>query len=72
MRTEEIVAKALEKTGDDRYLLSNLVFSRVKQLSAGAKPLVDMDLRQNKLSDIAMREIAEGKVSIERIDERNI
>ncbi|PAF50537.1 DNA-directed RNA polymerase subunit omega [Helicobacter sp. 13S00477-4] len=72
MRTEEIVAKALEKIGNDRYILSNLIFSRVKQLNAGAKPLVNMDLKQNKLSDIAMREIAEGKVSIDRIDEKNI
>lgn len=71
MRTEEIVSKALEKTGDDRYLLSNLVFSRVKQLCAGAKPLVDMDLKQSKLTDIALMEIAEGKVSIDRIDEKN-
>ncbi|PAF41100.1 DNA-directed RNA polymerase subunit omega [Helicobacter sp. 11S03491-1] len=72
MRTEEIVAKALEKIGNDRYLLSNLVFSRVKQLCAGAKPLVDMDLKHNKLSDIAMKEIAEGKISIDRIDEKNL
>ncbi|PAF48241.1 DNA-directed RNA polymerase subunit omega [Helicobacter sp. 12S02232-10] len=71
MRTEEIVAKALERIGNDRYILSNLVFSRVKQLSAGAKPLVDMDLKKNKLADIAMREIAEGKVGIDRIDEQN-
>ncbi|PAF53231.1 DNA-directed RNA polymerase subunit omega [Helicobacter sp. 13S00482-2] len=71
MRIEEIVSKALEKTGDDRYLLSNLVFARVKQLCAGAKPLVDTDLKQIKLADIALLEIAEGKVSIDRVDEKN-
>lgn len=70
MRSEEITAKALEKTDNDRYLLSNLVFARIKQLCAGSKPLVNMDLKKDKFADIAIREVAEGKISIERIDEK--
>lgn len=70
MRTEEIVAKALNKIGNDRYILSNLIFARIKQLNAGAEPLVDMNLKDHKLSDIALNEIAEGKISIERIDDK--
>lgn len=70
MRSEEITAKALEKTDNDRYLLSNLVFARIKQLCSGAKPLVNMDLKKDKFADIALREIAEGKISIDRIDEK--
>ncbi|RDU74113.1 DNA-directed RNA polymerase subunit omega [Helicobacter anseris] len=67
MRMEEIVAKALEKTSDDRYVLANMVFARVKQLENGAKPLVDVNIKVEKLSDIAMMEIAEGKINLEKI-----
>lgn len=69
MRTEEIAAKALEKTGNDRYILSNLVFARTKELSNGAKPLVDMDLKVHKLADIAMMEIAEEKITLASIQD---
>ncbi|MCE3047625.1 DNA-directed RNA polymerase subunit omega [Helicobacter kayseriensis] len=69
MRTEEIAAKALEKTGNDRYVLSNLVFARTKELSNGAKPLVDgVDLKIHKLADIAMMEIAQDKIAFTGID----
>lgn len=68
MRTEEIAAKALEKTGNDRYVLSSLVFARTKELSNGAKPLVDMDLKVHKLADIAMMEIAEEKITLSSIE----
>ncbi|CBG39853.1 DNA-directed RNA polymerase subunit omega [Helicobacter mustelae] len=68
MRTEEIIAKALEQTSNDRYVLANMVFVRVKQLENGARPLVTpADVKVDKLSDIAMREIAEGKIHIEKI-----
>ena len=69
MRTEEIAAKSLEKTGNDRYVLSNLVFARTKELSNGAKPLVDMDLKVHKLADIAMMEIAEEKITLASIQD---
>lgn len=68
MRTEEIAAKALEKTGNDRYVLSSLIFARTKELGNGAKPLVDMDLKVHKLSDIAMAEIAEEKITLTSIE----
>lgn len=69
MRTEEIAAKALEKLDNDRYVLSNLLFARIKELGAGATPLVDMKVSKHKLADIAMREIAEGKVVFESIEQ---
>lgn len=69
MRTEEIAAKALEKLDNDRYVLSNLLFARIKELGAGATPLVDMKVAKHKLADIAMREIAEGKVVFESIEQ---
>ncbi|WP_104749634.1 DNA-directed RNA polymerase subunit omega [Helicobacter cynogastricus] len=71
MRTEEIVAKALAKVDNDRYVLSNLIFTRVKQLGAGAKPLLSkIDIKQYKPTDIALLEIAEGKINLECIETR--
>jgi DNA-directed RNA polymerase subunit omega len=48
----------------DPYVLVNLVSRRVKQLRAGARPLVE-SLEKLKLEDIALREVAEGKISYE-------
>lgn len=70
LRTEEIAAKALKRVQDDRYLLSSLIFERVKELAAGAKPLVNMNVKTHKLPDIAMCEIAEGKVELTDIKEQ--
>lgn len=67
LRTEQIAAKALARVSDDRYVLTSLIFERVRQLSAGAKPLVDMDVKKYKLPDIALYEIAEGKIELDSI-----
>ncbi|MDE6886656.1 MAG: DNA-directed RNA polymerase subunit omega [Helicobacteraceae bacterium] len=66
-RIEEILEKALNKMDNDRYKLSCFVFARVKELSNGAEPLVKMDTTHYKLSDIALKEIAEGKINIDKI-----
>ena len=64
MRSEQIITKALEKVGDDRYKLSLIVAKRAEQLGNGAEPLID-DTANLKNVDIALREIAEGKISID-------
>ncbi len=67
MRTEQIISKALEQTDNDRYKLSVLVFARVKELNAGAKPLLNYSeehIKRMELCDIALNEIAEGKVTL--------
>ena len=64
MRSEQIITKALEKEGDDRYKLSLIVAKRAEQLGNGAEPLID-DTAKLKNVDIALREIAEGKISID-------
>ncbi len=67
MRTEQIISKALEQTDNDRYKLSVLVFARVKELNAGAKALLNYPeeyLKRMELCDIALSEIAEGKVTL--------
>lgn len=67
MRTEQIAAKALEKVGNDRYILTLLVAKRAKELSNGANVLVKVDKTKMKFSDIAMLEIAEDKIVYEGI-----
>lgn len=67
MRTEQIVAKALQATGGDRYKLSLMINKRVEQLSAGEESLLEIDTRNMKFTDIAIREIAEGKIILDGI-----
>lgn len=69
MRTEQITAKALPAVNNDRYKLVLLVSKRVEQLSNGAEPLVKADKSKDKLTDIALLEIAEGKVTLGSITE---
>jgi DNA-directed RNA polymerase subunit omega len=63
MRIEEITAKALEKLNYDKYLLAKVVGKRAKEIENGAKPIVDADVKIEKHTDIALREIAEGKLT---------
>jgi len=66
MRIEEILSKALEKVGNDRYILSVAVGQRADALSKGAKPLIEGSvLTQMKYTDIAINEIAQGKLGVE-------
>lgn len=69
MRIEEIASAALEKVNGDRYLLSNILFARIDALSRGATPFVNKDVKRNKLSDIALLEVAEGKITLDKIEE---
>jgi len=64
MRLEQIAAVALEKYNFDRYLMAKAVGKRAEALTNGAKPLVDMNLKEHKATDIALVEIAEGKLEI--------
>lgn len=64
MRSEQIITKALQRVGDDRYKLSLIVAKRAEQLGAGAKPLIENSGKLKNV-DIALREIAEGKIIVE-------
>lgn len=68
-RIEEITAKALEKMGNDRYRLSLEVAKRAEQLADGVAPLVKLDDTKLKFADIALYEIAEGKITLEGLIE---
>lgn len=65
MRLEKITAKALENVGFDRYLLSVVVAKRANELAEGAEPLVDVDIKKMKNTDIALMEIAKGLIKID-------
>ena len=67
-RLEEITVKALKFVDGDRYKLSLVVAKRANQLHNGEKPLVDLpNIKNYKFADIALMEIAEGKVSLDGI-----
>ncbi|ALF48042.1 DNA-directed RNA polymerase subunit omega [Campylobacter concisus] len=69
MRTEQITARALKQVGDDRYKLSLIVAKRAEALANGAVVLVETDTSKMKFADIALLEVAEGKIGLEAIVE---
>jgi len=64
MRTEELTAIALEKVNFDKYLLANAVGKRAEKIANGAEALLDFDTSDMKYADIALQEIAEGKIIV--------
>lgn len=67
MRLEQLTAKALKFTSDDKYILAVAVSQRANELANGAKPLLNIDPKKMKFSEIAIREIASGVLKIEAI-----
>jgi DNA-directed RNA polymerase subunit omega len=66
---EKIINKALQYANDDSYILSLMVSKRANELSEGAEPLVKVDKNKVKLTDIALMEIADGAIQLDRIIE---
>ena len=64
MRTEQLTALALEKVDFDKYLLANAVGKRAEEIANGAAALLDIDTSHMKYADIALQEIAEGKIIV--------
>ncbi|MBI3599510.1 MAG: DNA-directed RNA polymerase subunit omega [Nitrospinae bacterium] len=53
-----------------RYLLVNILAKRIRQLQRGADPLVEIEEgNQITAADIALKEIAEGKIFLKKIEE---
>jgi DNA-directed RNA polymerase subunit omega len=50
-------------------ILVNVISRRVKQLTAGHRPLVEMDSARAGFSDIALTEVIRGKLSYEMAPE---
>ncbi len=70
MRTEKITARALERLNGDRYKLSLVVSKRADELASGATPLIRVDRKEIKPADIAILEVAEGKVGLESLTDK--
>ena len=64
MRTEELTAKALENVNFDKYLLANAVGKRAEAIANGAPSVLDIDVTGMKYTDVALQEIAEGKITV--------
>lgn len=69
MRLEKIISKALQNANDDSYVLSLMVSKRANELSEGAEPKIKVDKNKTKLTDIALMEIAEGHILLDKIIE---
>ncbi|CAD7289153.1 DNA-directed RNA polymerase subunit omega [Campylobacter majalis] len=69
MRTEQITARALKQVGDDRYKLSLVVAKRAEAIANGAEILVSIGTQKLKPADIALLEVAEGKIGLDAIVE---
>jgi len=65
MKIEKLTAMALERVDFDRYLLASAVGKRAEAIANGAAPVVNMDPKIEKFTDIALVEIAEGKLIID-------
>ena len=55
---------------DSKYRKIILAAQRSKQIQRGADPRVDMDLRKSKSTRIAMRELDEGKIQYEELNDK--
>lgn len=64
MRTEQLTAQALENVNFDKYLLANAVGKRAEAIANGAAPVLDIDTTGMKYTDVALQEIAEGKITV--------
>lgn len=61
-----LLEKARESVGNDKILV-NLVSRRVRQLNASSRPLVETTPSMGFI-DIALKEIAEGKISARPVE----
>ena len=68
MTKNELVQTALEKVGNPQILI-NMVSKRVRQLGQGLRPLIHVEPRMTFM-DVALREIADGKLFYKFIDEQ--
>ena len=63
-RLEKSITKALARTENNRYLLSHIIGKRANQLMQGEEPLLDLGEGTYKETDMAILEIAEGKLDL--------
>jgi DNA-directed RNA polymerase subunit omega len=59
-----VYIEAAAKVVPNKQQLINMVSKRVRQLSAGSRPMVETNLSMG-LADVALSEIAEGKLTMD-------
>jgi DNA-directed RNA polymerase subunit omega len=64
---QQLVQEALAKI-DNPQILINMVSKRVRQLGQGFRPLIPVNPRMTFM-DVALKEIADGKLSYRHLDE---
>ena len=68
--TEENPNSITASADDSKYRKIILAAQRSKQIQRGADPRVDADPRKSKSTRIAMRELEEGKIKFEELNEK--
>lgn len=70
--TEEVTEQEEEEFDppeiDSKYRMIILAAQRSKQLQRGANPRTNLDLKKSKPTRVAMKELAEGRVNFEILD----
>ena len=61
--------KGASSQDDSKYRKIILAAQRSKQLQRGADPRVEMDPRKSKATRIAMKELDEGKIDYEELND---
>jgi len=61
----DLVLAAYEKV-HDKPLLVNAVSKRARELIRGARPVIDVARQDLSFMDIALRELAEGRILVRR------
>lgn len=67
---EENESSQTASADDSKYRKIILAAQRSKQIQRGANPRVDADPRKSKSTRIAMRELDEGKIKYEELNEK--
>jgi len=70
LRLEELIAKALETAGIDRYQLALAVAKRSDELHDGAPSKLNINPKAIKPADLALMEIAEGLIVVKGFQEK--
>jgi len=60
--TSHLLEEALKKVPNQQVLV-NVISKRVKQLTAGERPMVDAGFRTG-FADIALQEVMQGKITL--------
>ncbi len=68
--TDENQNSQTASADDSKYRKIILAAQRSKQIQRGANPRVEMDARKSKSTRIAMRELDEGKIKYEELNEK--